>query len=95
MWRKKKTAETLEEDLCRLRRRVDELESRAKIAKLESAEVYDKTLRLMQRMAKRYAVDLADAAPSGDGPTPPGNSTGLDPISAKIMERRGMRRQAE
>ena len=85
----KKRLGILEEDLCALRRRIDELESGAKLAKLESAEVYEKTLRLMQRMAKRYAVDIKENG--GDPPEIPGNSPldSLDPISRSIMLRRG------
>jgi len=86
----KKRLGTVEEDLCALRRRIDELESRARIGKLEAAEVYDKTLRLMQRMAKRYAVDLKEngAETPVDLDTSP--SVGSDPISRSIMVRRAM-----
>jgi len=78
----------LEDDLCRLRRRVDELESAVKITKLEGTEVYEKTLRLFQRMAKRYAIDSKE---NGQAiPTEPDNeiSDGVDPVSAKILARR-------
>lgn len=88
MWGQNKTLRAVEEDLFQLRRRVDELESRAKIAKLESAEVYDKTLRLMQRMAKRYQVDMKD----NEEKLPENSETFLenvlDPISEKILARR-------
>ena len=85
----KKASRELEEDLFQLRKRIDALESQAKIAKLEAAEVYDKTLRLMQRMAKRYEVDMKDSP----GPTPAtidgAEAQELDPISKSIMMRRG------
>lgn len=84
----KKRVGTLEEDLCQLVRRMDTLESRAKISKLEAAEVYEKTMSLMQRMAKRYAVDLKE---NGGDPDPePDNETsdGVDSISAAIHARR-------
>lgn len=87
----KKRLGTLEEDLCLLRRRIAELESTQKIGKLEAAEVYDKTLRLMQRMAKRYEVDKKEAEPltGADLPVPHSDGDGLDPISRKIHARRG------
>ena len=85
----KKRFGALEEDLRTLRKRIDELESGARLGKLESAEVYEKTLRLMQRMAKRYAVDIKENG--GDPPEIPGTSPldSLDPISRSIMLRRG------
>ena len=91
----KKAVRSLEEDLWQLRKRVDQLESQAKIGKLEAAEVYDKTLRLMQRMAKRYAVDLKEngGLPPADPDLTP--SDGVDPISRAILDRRGIRRQAD
>ncbi len=90
----KKAVRSLEEDLWQLRKRVDQLESQAKIGKLEAAEVYDKTLRLMQRMAKRYEVDKKE-----NGGLPPdlatsSDSDGVDPISRAILDRRGIKRQA-
>ena len=95
LFAEKKAVRSLEEDLWQLKKRVDQLESQAKIGKLEAAEVYDKTLRLMQRMAKRYQVDLKE-----NGGRPPEQpeispSDGLDPISRSILEKRGIRRQAE
>ena len=91
----KKALRTLEEGLFQLLRRVDVIESAAKIGKLEAAEVYDKTLRLMQRMAKRYEVDMRENAvdPPEDQNTE--SVVGIDPISAKILARRGSRRKAE
>ena len=88
MWGEKKVVGELREDLCQLQRRIDQLESQAKIAALEGQEIYDKTMRLMQRMAKRYEVDQKE-----NGPTNLPNSTashldGLDPISKSIMLRR-------
>lgn len=95
LFAEKKALRSLEEDLWQLRNRVDQLESQAKIGKLEAAEVYDKTLRLMQRMAKRYQVDLKEngSPPPEVSETSP--SDGLDPISREILARRGNRRQAE
>lgn len=88
MWKENKAAESLREDLSRLRIRIDELESQAKISKLEGAELYDKTLRLMQRMAQRYNVDKKEAL-TVDEPeeTEPG-VIGADTISQSILRRR-------
>ena len=86
----KKTIGSLQEDLCQLQRRLDTLESRAKIAQLEAAEIYDKTLRLMQRMAKRYEVDKKDLV-SPDTPLPlevVDTSDGMDSVSRRILARR-------
>ena len=83
-----KGAGNVEEQLSQLRRRVAELESDVKIGKLEAAEVYDKTLRLMNRMKKRYELDLKEnggAPPVDQDPT---LSDGLDPISRSILQRR-------
>ena len=86
----KKSVRSLEEDLFQLQKRVDQLESQAKIGKLEAAEVYDKTLRLMQRMAKRYEVDMKENGPTLPTDTESSPGDGLDPISRSIMVRRGM-----
>jgi len=91
MFRDKKAAERLEEDVFQLRRRVDDLESGAKRLGLEWEELYDKVRRQMARMSKRIAVDAA-SPPTGNGEEP-ASSTYLstDPISAKILKRRGAR----
>ncbi len=88
VFREKKTARSLLEDLSALSCRIDQLESRAKIAKLEAAEIYDKTLRLMQRMAKRYEVDKKEELNGPDPEIPAGDETTVDPISARILRRR-------
>jgi len=67
---------------------MDELESRAKISKLEGAEIYDKTLRLMQRMAKRYEVDKKENLNDAEPDIPAGDENVVDPISARILRRR-------
>jgi len=67
------------------------LDRRIRSQELEYIELYDKVKRQMSRMAKRTAVDereANDAAVLEDDPP------GVDPISAKIIERRGfLRRQ--
>lgn len=84
----KKAIRSVEEDLFQLLKRVDLLESAAKIGKLEAAEVYDKTLRLMQRMAKRYEVDMRENGGSTTSQPEISPSDGLDPISKEILARR-------
>lgn len=88
MWNAKKVAGELREDLCQLQRRIDQLESQVKIGKLEGAEIYDKTMRLMQRMAKRYEVDQREIETSNPPTSVASHLDGLDPISRSIMLRR-------
>lgn len=83
----KKATRMVQEDLWQLRKQVDQLESQVKISKLEATEVYDKTMRLMQRMAKRYAVDQKENGELVEVTEP---DDGLDPISRSILRRRGM-----
>jgi len=56
---------------------------------LEYIELYDKVKRQMSRMAKRYAVDVAE---NNDAPVVEDPKDGLDPISRSIMLRRGLQR---
>ncbi|KKK76612.1 hypothetical protein LCGC14_2861860 [marine sediment metagenome] len=95
VWNQKKTLRSLEEDIWQLRNRVDQLESAAKIGKLEAAEVYDKTLRLMQRMAKRYQVDMKDNGSQPPEASETSSEDGIDPISRTILARRGTRRPTQ
>ena len=95
IFEEKKRVRSLEEDLFQLLKRVDILESQAKIGKLEAAEVYDKTLRLMQRMAKRYEVDMRENGGKPPEPHETSPSDGLDPISRSIMLRRSRGRTPE
>ena len=83
----KKAVREVQEDLWKLRNQVDQLESQVKISKLEATEVYDKTMRLMHRMAKRYVVDQKENGELVEVTEP---DDGLDPISRSIMLRRGM-----
>ena len=95
VWNQKKTLRSLEEDIWQLRNRVDQLESAAKIGRLEAAEVYDKTLRLMQRMAKRYQVDMKDNGSQPSEASETSSEDGVDPISRSILARRGTRRPTQ
>ena len=65
------------------------LERRIRSQELEYIELYDKVKRQMSRMAKRYAVDIAEV---NDAPVVEEEDDGLDPISRSILRRRGMMR---
>jgi len=74
---------------------IHDLKRAVRSLELEYTELYDKVRHQMSRMAKRAAVDakengdatLVDAIPNDDE---------VDPISAKILARRGfLRRQAD
>ncbi len=95
IFRQQKALERLRDDLFALRTAVSELQSSNKRLSLEWEELYDKVRRQMARMSKRYAVDAKE-----NGQLPPDSEvddgSGVDPISAKILARRGfIRRQAE
>ena len=79
---------SLQEDFLTLRRRVDQLESDSKIGKLEAAEIYDKTLRLMQRMAKRYAVDQKELELEIPPDAPEETAPTVDEVTQRILNRR-------
>ena len=94
-WRTKLAIESLENRLRELQHRADEAEHHAKILRLEWEETYDKVRHQMARMSRRAR---ADAKANGDEPLEPAvpePDDGIDPISRKILARRGNRRQAE
>jgi len=74
---------------------VQQLKSAHKHLELEWEELYDKVRHQMARMSRRAK---ADAKLNGDDP-PLDHAAepddGVDPISRKILARRGFRRQAE
>lgn len=80
--------------LDRLQERLEELagkleghESAIKKLELEWIETYDKVRHQLSRMAKRGTLpDVPD--PPTNGPEAPSEGSQLDPISAKIHERR-------
>lgn len=80
--------ERLDDRLATLQAKVDELDSVVRKLQLEWIETYDKIRHQLSRMARRG--DLTN----GKGPeeivdeTPP-EDPGVDPISAKILARRG------
>ena len=91
MWKQQKTIDRLEDRLRSLELKCDDLERAKKSLDMEFTELYDKVSHQMSRMAKRYA--RAEKAESGETPADSGNSLSndIDPISASIMRRRGMR----
>lgn len=91
----KKAVGRLEEDVFRLRRRVDDLESAHKRLSLEWEELYDKVRRQMARMSKRIAVDKKEEANAVPDEAVNDTSIGTDPVSASILRRRGMRARLE
>ena len=88
VWRHQRTIDRLETDLAQVKRLCADLGLDQKKLDLEFTELYDKTSRLMKRMARRYAHDQKENGEDSpvDQPTPP--LDGLDPISRKILARR-------
>lgn len=76
----------------RLENKADDTERTMRKLDLEFGDLYDKVKRQMSRMSKRAALDakeVNDQVPE----ILPGEE--IDPISASILRRRGIRRQAE
>jgi len=84
-----KAVERLENRLAELEASHDKLGRTIRSLELEYVELYDKVKRQMSRMAKRYAVDVAEI---DDAPIVEEPDDGLDPISRSILRRRGMPR---
>jgi len=74
---------------------VSDLQRENKKLDLEFTELYDKVSRQMSRMAKRYAVDQKENGGAPLDESEPDAPPGIDAISASILRRRGIRRQAE
>ncbi len=94
IFRQQKALERLQDDLHTLRMSVQELQSANKRLSLEWEELYDKVRRQMARMSKRAAVDAKEQG-NGLDELPVPEQPQTDHISASILRRRGMRRQAE
>lgn len=95
LFRVQKALDRLEDRLKRLEDTCADLVRDNRKLNLEFTELYDKVSRQMSRMAKRYAVDQKETTappppPALDAEISP--SAGLDPISEKILARRGIRR---
>jgi len=95
IWRQQRTLDRLEDRLRSLEIKCDDLERAKKGLDMEFTELYDKVSHQMSRMAKRYS--RAEKVNGGEPPPPsePILEDTIDPISRKILERRGIRRQAE
>ena len=75
--------------------RIHSLETANKQLGLEWEELYDKVRHQMSRMSRRAKADVAENGEDFE-PNPDASGVdGVDPISAKILARRGIRRQAE
>jgi len=95
IFRQQKAIERLQDDLHTVRMSVEELRSANKRLSLEWEELYDKVRRQMARMSKRAAVDAKENGQDLETPGDLQPENDIDPISASILRRRGIRRQAE
>jgi len=88
IWRHQRTIDRLEDRLRSLELKCDDLERAKKGLDMEFTELYDKVSHQMSRMAKRYsrAKVNGDEPPVEEVTVEP--ESGIDPISAKILERR-------
>jgi len=85
---RKRAAEDLSYRLGVLFTEVENLKSAQKRIELEWEELYDKVRHQMSRMARRFSTEKKELG-NGEEPLPDDSETsGMDPISAKIHERR-------
>ena len=91
IWRHQKAIDRLEDRLRSLELKCDDLERAKKSLDMEFTELYDKVSHQMSRMAKRYAraekVESDAEVPNSEDSL----SDEVDPVSASILRRRGMR----
>ncbi len=78
----------LDDRLRSLEIKCDDLERAKKSLDMEFTELYDKVSHQMSRMAKRYSRAKANGEELPEGAPEPETSGGIDPISAKILDRR-------
>lgn len=83
----KMALEKLQEDLEALRVVVGELETKCRKLELEWIETYDKVRHQLSRMAKRGTLPDTKPTPQ-NGPDSGSDEPPLDPISARIHQRR-------
>lgn len=88
MWKQQKRTEDIEEGLRVLQGKFDTLEGAHRNLKLEYVELYDKVMRQMSRMAKRYEVDQKELPIENEPTNAAFPLGGSDPISRSIMLRR-------
>lgn len=82
--------ERIEDRLAKIETLAASLESENRSLKLEYIELYDKVSHQMSRMAKRYAREKSS---TNDAEVIEPGEDLVDPISAKIIERRGFLRK--
>jgi len=94
VFRTQKAVDRLEDRLARLETQVSDLGRESRKLELEFTDLYDKVRHQMSRMAKRDALarkeNGEDLVPDPDA----GSLNETDPVSAAILARRGIRRQA-
>ena len=91
MWKHQKALQMLE-DRCRaLEHSVEDLDRANKKLGLEWEELYDKVRHQMSRMSKRVPADIPTGPNGLDSEPEVEAGDGVDPISASILRRRGMR----
>ena len=88
VWRHQRTIDRLEADLVEVRKLCTDTAHEQKKLDLEFTELYDKTSRLMKRMARRYAHDQKESSEGMAEEQAPSHLDSLDPISRSIMLRR-------
>ena len=86
IWRHHRTIIGLENDVAQIKKLCADLALEHKKLDMEFTELYDKTSRLMKRMARRYAHDQKENGELVEVIEP---DDGLDPISRSILQRRG------
>jgi len=87
-----KANDRLQDRLRALEDTVSVLKRDCRSLHLEWEELYDKVRRQMSRMSKRAAVDKREAINGFDEEPPEVDPNAIDPISAAILKRRGVRR---
>jgi len=86
LFRDTKAVERLQDRIAELETTGDNLAREVRGLKLEYIELYDKVRHQMSRMAKRSAVDERNRAETVEEEV---DESGVDPISAEILRRRG------
>ncbi|MEE8608720.1 MAG: hypothetical protein V3S55_14025 [Nitrospiraceae bacterium] len=94
IWRHQRTIDRLEDRLRSTEIKCDDLERANKGLDMEFTELYDKVSHQMSRMAKRYSRAKANGEDLQEEEIPQESASGIDPISAKILDRRNRGRQA-
>jgi len=88
LFAQQKTLDRLEDRLRSVEIKCDDLERAKKSLDMEFTELYDKVSHQMSRMAKRYARAEKSNGSQSEVSFEEDPPTGIDPISAKILDRR-------